>query len=57
MRVILAPMEGLVDAPIRETLTKVGGIDRCVTEFVRVTHGMLLPVFSTSTHRNFTTSR
>lgn len=43
MRVILAPMEGLVDAPIRETLTKVGGIDRCVTEFVRVTHGMLPP--------------
>jgi tRNA-dihydrouridine synthase C len=34
-------MEGLVDAPIRETLTKVGGIDRCVTEFMRVTHGLL----------------
>ena len=33
MRIILAPMEGLVDAPIRETLTRVGGIDRCVTEF------------------------
>ncbi len=43
MRIILAPMEGLVDAPIRETLTQVGGIDRCVTEFVRVTHGMLPP--------------
>lgn len=43
MRIILAPMEGLVDAPIRETLTKVGGIDRCVTEFIRVTHGMLPP--------------
>ena len=43
MRIILAPMEGLVDAPIRETLTGVGGIDRCVTEFVRVTHGMLPP--------------
>jgi len=43
MRIILAPMEGLVDAPIRETLTEVGGIDRCVTEFVRVTHGMLPP--------------
>jgi len=36
-------MEGLVDAPIRETLTRVGGIDRCVTEFIRVTHGMLPP--------------
>ncbi|MGP9831551.1 tRNA dihydrouridine synthase [Marinobacter sp. NSM] len=43
MRIILAPMEGLVDAPIRETLTKIGGIDRCVTEFIRVTHGMLPP--------------
>jgi len=43
MRIILAPMEGLVDAPIRETLTKVGGIDRCVTEFIRVTHSMLPP--------------
>ena len=43
MQVILAPMEGLVDAPIRETLTRVGGIDRCVTEFIRVTHGMLPP--------------
>lgn len=43
MRIILAPMEGLVDAPIRETLTSVGGIDRCVTEFIRVTHGSLPP--------------
>lgn len=43
MRIILAPMEGLVDAPIRETLTRVGGIDRCVTEFIRVTHGLLPP--------------
>lgn len=43
MRIFLAPMEGLVDAPIRETLTAVGGIDRCVTEFIRVTHGLLPP--------------
>ncbi|MDN6318150.1 MAG: tRNA dihydrouridine synthase [Marinobacter sp.] len=43
MRIILAPMEGLVDAPIRETLTKVGGIDRCVTEFIRVTRTPLPP--------------
>ncbi|GGY65672.1 tRNA dihydrouridine synthase [Marinobacter zhanjiangensis] len=43
MRITLAPMEGLVDAPIRETLTGVGGIDRSVTEFIRVTHGMLPP--------------
>lgn len=41
MRIILAPMEGLVDAPIRETLTAVGGIDRCVSEFIRVTHTQL----------------
>ena len=50
MRIILAPMEGLVDAPIRETLTGVGGIDRCVTEFVRVTHGMLPPRAVSYTH-------
>lgn len=43
MRIFLAPMEGLVDAPIRESLTQVGGIDRCVTEFIRVTHGLLPP--------------
>ena len=43
MRITLAPMEGLVDAPIREVLTAVGGIDRSVTEFIRVTHGMLPP--------------
>ena len=28
MRIIFAPMEGLVDAPIRETLTGVGEIGR-----------------------------
>lgn len=39
MRIFLAPMEGLVDPFIRELLTEVGGIDRCVTEFVRVTQG------------------
>lgn len=43
MRIILAPMEGLVDSYIRELLTEVGGIDRSVTEFIRVTHGMLPP--------------
>jgi tRNA-dihydrouridine synthase C len=41
MRIFLAPMEGLVDSFIRELLTGVGGIDRCVTEFVRVTQGPL----------------
>ncbi len=36
MRTILAPMEGVVDHEIRDVLTRVGGYDRCVTEFVRV---------------------
>ncbi len=34
-------MEGLVDALMRETLTAVGGIDWCVTEFIRVTNSLL----------------
>ncbi len=38
---ILAPMEGLVDAPMRDILTRIGGIDRCVSEFIRVTDGPL----------------
>lgn len=42
MRIALAPMEGLVDAPLRKALTEIGGVDWCVTEFVRVT-GTLLP--------------
>ncbi len=33
----LAPMEGVIDAEMREVFTSLGGIDRCVTEFVRVT--------------------
>jgi len=37
MRLILAPMEGLADAPMRDVLTRIGGIDLCVAEFVRVT--------------------
>lgn len=39
--IILAPMEGLVDAPLRDILTRIGGIDRCVSEFIRVTEGSL----------------
>lgn len=34
--IALAPMEGLMDHHLREILTAVGGIDHCVTEFVRV---------------------
>jgi tRNA-dihydrouridine synthase C len=33
----LAPMEGVVDFVLRDTLTAIGGIDHCVTEFIRVT--------------------
>lgn len=40
--IALAPMEGLMDGTFRELMTSVGGIDHCVTEFVRVT-GQLLP--------------
>lgn len=36
MRIFLAPMEGVVDALMRELLTNFGGIDVCVTEFLRV---------------------
>ena len=36
MRVVLAPMDGVLDHLMRDLLTKVGGYDLCVTEFVRV---------------------
>ena len=36
--IALAPMEGLMDHHLRDILTRVGGIDHCVTEFIRVTH-------------------
>ncbi|MGE0632184.1 MAG: tRNA dihydrouridine synthase [Pseudobdellovibrionaceae bacterium] len=35
-------MEGVVDWVLRDTLTRMGGLDQCVTEFMRVTN-MLLP--------------
>lgn len=37
MRIFLAPMEGVVDHLMRDTLSRLGGIDICVTEFLRVT--------------------
>ena len=40
-RLILAPMEGVVDAVMREQLTGIGGYERCVTEFVRVSQTVL----------------
>ena len=42
MTLLLAPMEGLLDFVLRDVLTRVGGVDRCVSEFIRVT-GTLLP--------------
>ncbi len=41
MRIFLAPMEGVVDHHMRHLLTRLGGIDLCVTEFVRVTDHVL----------------
>jgi tRNA-dihydrouridine synthase C len=40
---ILAPMEGLLDFVLRDILTRCGGIDRCVSEFVRITNTLLPP--------------
>lgn len=40
-RLLLAPMEGLLDADLRDTLTAVGGVERCVSEFIRVTDRLL----------------
>lgn len=36
-------MEGVVDAAMREFMTRIGGYTRCVTEFVRVTDVLLPP--------------
>jgi tRNA-dihydrouridine synthase C len=40
-RILLAPMEGLLDHSLRDTLTRVGGVDLCVAEFIRVTDQLL----------------
>ncbi len=37
-KLYLAPMQGLTDAPMRDLLTRIGGFDECVSEFVRITH-------------------
>lgn len=36
----LAPMEGVTDWAMRDLLTSIGGIDQCVTEFLRVTENL-----------------
>ena len=41
MTLLLAPMEGLLDFVLRDILTRVGGVDRCVSEFIRVTNTLL----------------
>ena len=43
MQIALAPMEGLVDEILRDILTSVGGVDWCVTEFIRVSDRLLPP--------------
>lgn len=45
MRVLLAPMEGVLDSLVRRLLTEVNDYDLCITEFLRVVD-QLLPVKS-----------
>ncbi len=40
-QVLLAPMEGLLDFVLRDVLTRIGGFDRCVSEFIRITDQLL----------------
>ncbi len=41
MKLLLAPMEGLLDHSLRDVLTAAGGVDRCVSEFIRITDQLL----------------
>ncbi|MCF6218286.1 MAG: tRNA-dihydrouridine synthase [Gammaproteobacteria bacterium] len=41
MKILLAPMQGVVDQQMRAFLTNIGGLDLCVSEFVRVTDRLL----------------
>jgi tRNA-dihydrouridine synthase C len=43
IKIHLAPMEGVVDFVLRDLLTAQGGIDICVTEFIRVTEHLHSP--------------
>lgn len=40
-QLLLAPLEGLADDVLRDVLTRVGGYDQAVTEFVRVSASLL----------------
>lgn len=42
-RLLLAPMEGLLDHHLRDVITRVGGVELCVSEFIRVTDQLLPP--------------
>jgi len=41
MKIFLAPMEGVLDHCLRDILTRIPGVDVCVTEFIRVTDQLL----------------
>ena len=41
MQIYLAPMEGLVDPIMRDIISRIGGVDRTVTEFVRISDRVL----------------
>ncbi len=41
MKILLAPMQGVVDQQMRRFLTDIGGLDLCVSEFIRVTDRLL----------------
>lgn len=41
MQIYLAPMEGVIDHHMRYLLNQLGGIDLCVTEFIRVSKTVL----------------
>ena len=40
-KLYLAPMEGLADCVLRDVLTRLGGYDGAVSEFIRVSNSLL----------------
>lgn len=43
MKIYLAPMEGLLDYVLRDVLSGIGGLDKCVSEFIRINDQLLPP--------------
>ena len=41
MRIVLAPMDGVLDHMMRNILTDIGDYDLCVTEFIRIVDQLL----------------